>query len=110
MKNTKDKGKLRFLVYKSGEKYIGVCFELGIVEEEADQEKLLYRLKNGAEAMVKAVVENNLDETHLNKNVGFKYEFMWSLGSLLKFRDGFNLREMKPISSFNIKNAAPSCI
>jgi hypothetical protein len=110
MKNTKKEGKLRFLVYKSGAGYVGVCFELGIVEEEADLNQLFYRLRNGAEAMVKAVVENNLDETHLNKKVGFKYEFMWHLGWALKVKDGFDLKEVKPIANFNIKNAAPVCV
>jgi len=110
MKNTKKEGQLRFLVYKSGVNYVGVCFELGIVEEEADLDKLFYRLRNGAEALVRAVVENDLDETHLNKKVSFKYELIWYLGWLLKFKDGFNLKEMKPIANFNVKNAAPVCV
>lgn len=110
MKNTKKEGKLRFLIYKSTDHYVGVCFELGLVEEEQDFKQLMYRLKNGAEASVKAIMENNLDETYLNQKVSFKYEFMWYLGWMMKLKNGFNLKEMKPITDFNINNVAPSCI
>jgi hypothetical protein len=110
MKNTKEDGKLRFLIYKSTANYVGVCFELGLVEEEEDLKKLIYRLKNGAEATVKAIVDNNLDETHLNKKVPLKYELMWYLGAIIKFKNKFHLMETKPITNFNINNVAPSCI
>lgn len=111
MKNTKEKGKLRFLIYKSKDKYIGVCFELGIVEEEENVDNLINRLKNGSEAVVKAVVKNNLDASHLNKGVALKYELIWYLGWVIKFKDGFNLKELRPISNFkDISRLAPSCI
>ena len=111
MKNTKQKGKLRFLVYESNHGYVGVCFELGIVEEEKNVDKLMHRLKNGSEAIVKAVIENNLDESHLNKKINWKYEFIWYFAWLIKFKSGFNLKELKPINNFsNIQNLAPNSI
>ena len=111
MKNTKDKGKLRFLIYRSGDKYLGICFELGIVEEENDLDKLMYRLKNGAEATVKAVVENKLDDSHLNKKVSLKYYLWWYFSVILKMKDLFILEQSKKIENFrNLNNIAPSCI
>jgi len=111
MKNTKDKGKIRFLIYRSKHQYIGVCFELGIIEEADDEEKLIYRLKNGAQAMVKAVAENGLDDSHLNKNVSLKYYLYWYLSIFLKLRDSLILEQSKRIENFrNINNLAPSCI
>ena len=111
MKNTKNKGNLRFMIYGSEGKYIGVCFELGIVEEEKNLEKLMYRIRNGTEAVVKAVKENNLDAKHLNKNVGLKYEMMWYLGWVIQFKKGYKLKVLKPIENFNNQaNLAPSCL
>lgn len=111
MKNTKVRGKLRFLVYKSGDYYTGICFELGIVEENKDVNKLLYRLKNGSEAIVKAVIENNLDESHLNKRVALKYYLIWYFGWIVNFKGGYGLRESKLVDNFrNREQLAPSCI
>lgn len=110
MKNRIEGGQLRFLVYKSKENYIGICFELGIVEEAADFKVVLSKMKNGAEAMLKAIQENKLDETHLNKRVSFKYELIWYLSVLLDFKRGFNLKEKMPVSDFSIGNVAPNCI
>lgn len=111
MKNTKDKGKLRFLIYKSKNNYVGICFELGIIEEEENLNKLIHRLRNGSEAIVKAVMKNNLDDSHFNKVVAMKYYFIWYLGWIINFKSGFGLRELRPINNFNnINNLAPSCI
>ena len=111
MKNTVNKGKLRFLIYESNSRYVGVCFELGIVEEEKNVDKLIYRLKNGSEAIVKAVIDNNLDNSHINKRVALKYYFIWYFGWIIKFKNGFNLKELRPINNFrNIQDLAPNCI
>ena len=99
------------LIYKTRARYVGVCFELGIVEEENNVDKLMYRLKNGAEAMVIAVIKDKLDDSHLNKKVSLKYYFLWYFSWILKINNSSVLEQSKQIDNFhNIQNLAPSCI
>lgn len=106
MKNTIKKGKIRFLVYKNKDLYTGVCFELGLVEQEKTKEKVFKRLKNGANAMLTAINEKELDETHINKSVSLKYELFWYFSFLLKIKDLLVLEDSDII---NFKNYSLNC-
>lgn len=75
MKNTKQQGQFRFVIYKkAGEKnYTGVCLDLDIVEQDKDPVALRKSLEEAAQGYLEAVCKNNLNEELLNKPALKKY-------------------------------------
>lgn len=76
MKNTKERGVIRFLIYKRKEDklFTGICLDLDIVEQAEDVEFLRKSLIEAAQGYVEAVCKNNLTDNLLNKPIPKKYE------------------------------------
>lgn len=77
MKNTKKQGKLRFLIYGSKNHYIGICYELGLVEEGNSINQVKYRLSNGAKAIFETCLKESLPDDILNSRPPLKYAFIF---------------------------------
>lgn len=77
MKNTKQKGKLRFLIYGSKHDYIGICYEIGMVEQGNSIEQVKHRLMNGAKAILETCVKENLPNNILNTRPPLKYTLIF---------------------------------
>ena len=71
--NTYKRGVLRFLIFKQGRRYVGVCLDLDLVEE-ADSfkkaENVIFKL---AKFHVETVVKKDLGEKFLNRPAPDKY-------------------------------------
>lgn len=75
MKNTKQQGQFRFIIYKRAldKCYTGVCLDLDIVEEDKDSIALRKSLEEAARGYFEAVIKKNLPDTLLNKPSPKKY-------------------------------------
>ena len=79
MKNTKQFGKLRFLLYKTSGGYSAVCLELNEIVTEPTKEQALKRMLNIAEAYIVTVVKESLTDEHLNQSAPLKYHILFHL-------------------------------
>lgn len=75
-KNTYKQGKLQYLFYKQGKKYVGVCLDLNIYEEGSNFEDVLKTVTKMSQDHVKYVIKNKLSEDLLNRPAPKKY---WEL-------------------------------
>lgn len=75
MKNTKERGLFRFIVYKKvGDKnYTGVCLDLDIIEENKDPIILRKSLEEAAQGYLEVVCKNKLDDKLLSKSAPKQY-------------------------------------
>lgn len=75
MRNTKQQGQFRFVIYKKvGDRYYtGVCLDLDIVEEDKDPVILRKSLEEAAQGYLEAVCENKLDNKLLNQSAPEQY-------------------------------------
>ncbi len=75
MKNTKEQGQFRFIVYKKPQDkyFVGICLDLDIVEEDENPIRLRKNLEEAAQGYLEAVGKNNLNDELLNKQVPGKY-------------------------------------
>jgi hypothetical protein len=76
MKNTKTAGRVTHFVYWHKDRYIGVCLEFDIVDEDTDKEVLFERLQERAASYVAYVCEKGHDDALLNRHAPKKY---WNL-------------------------------
>lgn len=73
MKNTKNKGVVRFFIYKEGAKYVGVCLDFDIIEEGKDVGKLKRSLLEAAQGHVGTVIKEGMNDKLLNRRAPKKY-------------------------------------
>lgn len=71
--NTKKRGVMEFLIYKEGNKYVGVCLTFDIIEEGKDVRKLKKSLIELADLHLKAVVKKGLPDELLNRYAPDEY-------------------------------------
>ena len=72
-KNTKKKGNIEYVIYKSGRQYVGVCLTFNILEEGVDPEKLKESIQEAALLHLDVVRRNNLSDDLLNRYAPEKY-------------------------------------
>jgi hypothetical protein len=72
-KNTKKKGQATVFIYREGKKFIGVCLELCIVEENKNLNVLRHNMREAVEGYVEAVIKNGLSEDLLNRPAPKEY-------------------------------------
>lgn len=72
-KNTYKQGKLQYLFYKQGKKYVGVCLDLNIYEEGSNFEDVLNTVTKMSRDHIEYVIKNKLSEELLNRPAPKKY-------------------------------------
>ena len=72
-KNTKNKGNIEYVVYKSGKNYVGVCLTFNILEEGDNPKELSDSLQEAALLHLEVVRKNNLSDDLLNRYAPEKY-------------------------------------
>jgi len=78
MRNTIQKGKFQFLIIGIGEeRYIGLCKELGFIEEGKTMEEVEKHLVNSTLLLLKTVKENPEFEESLNLGLPFRYRLLF---------------------------------
>lgn len=73
MKNSKQHGAATVFVYPNKEKYIGVCLELDLIDEDRNKEVLVDRMKQRIQSYVCYVHKKDHDDTLLNRPAPKKY-------------------------------------
>ena len=81
--NTKELGKLRLFVYKTGAEYIGVCLELNLIVREKTQRDAVKHLLKMTQGYLETVLAENLDNKLLNEKVSLKYYLIYYSGLLV---------------------------
>ena len=79
--NTKEFGKLRFVVYKSKSQYVGVCLELDEIIVEDSIDKAANRLIEASKGYVETVIKENLSDDFLNQRAPLQYYIRYYLGN-----------------------------
>jgi hypothetical protein len=73
MKNSKHFGEATVFIYPGKDKYIGVCLELDLVDEDKDKDVLAERMKQRLESYVSYIHEKGFDDKLLNRPAPKKY-------------------------------------
>ena len=71
--NTYKRGTLRFLIFKKGKRYVGVCLDLDLVEEADTFKKAESGIFKLAKFHVETVIKKNLGKELLNRPAPEKY-------------------------------------
>ena len=91
------------MIYGRESHYIGVCFELGLVEEGKSLEEVENRLHNGARAIVATCVKENLSDENFNTNPPLKYRLLFYIIPILFLFFSF-VRQLRDFFTFRIFN------
>lgn len=115
MKNTLEKGRIRFLIYGSPAKkhYTGICYELGLVEEGNSVEEVKHRLINGTVAIVQTVTKEKMPLDCINMRPALKYTvifYFFAIISVVTYLTNF-LRESFTLKIFdeNLSDLKAAC-
>lgn len=73
MKNAKHFGEVTVFIYPSKDRYIGVCLELDLIDDDRDKEVLTERMKQRLQSYVTYIQKKNLDDSFLNRPAPKKY-------------------------------------
>ncbi len=73
--NTKQKGVIKFLIYRGDgdSMYTAVCLTFDIVEHGKDLEELKKSIEEAARTHLESVIKNKLDDSLLNRSAPQKY-------------------------------------
>lgn len=83
MKNSIQKGIISLLIFRSDQKFIGICREFGFVEEGESAEVVKNKLLKGSLLLLKTVKNNPRLEPSLNVRPPFKYLCLFYLAPLV---------------------------
>lgn len=93
--NTKEFGKLRMFVYKSGVQYIGVCLELHIIVWDNSKGGAIKHLLSSCEGYLETVAKENLPDSLLNEKTPLKYYLIYyggmAVNAIYSMKDFFNV-------------------
>lgn len=78
MNNIKHHGFAQIFFYPKGDRYVGVCLELDIVDDSKDFPELRERMVRNVAAYVSHVVGSGLDQSLLNRPAPKEYWEMFS--------------------------------
>lgn len=73
MKNAMLLGEATVFIYPSKDRYIGVCLELDLVDEDRDKEVLGERMKQRIQSYLAYIQKKNFDDSFLNRPAPKKY-------------------------------------
>lgn len=90
MKNTKQSSAATVFIYPDKDRYIGVCLELDLIDDDRDKDVLAERMKKGVESYIAYIQKRNFDDALLNRPAPKKY---WN--KFYQFLDGMREEEKK---------------
>ncbi len=93
--NTHQRGVVTVFLYRKGKKYLGVCLELDIVDEDSDRIALMVRMREMVQSYVEYVCSRHLDESLLNRPAPAKYWKMF-------FKHLYSLQELEKKYPFRV--------
>jgi len=73
MKNSNQLGSATVFIYPSKDRYIGVCLELDLVDEDKNRDVLNERMKKRVNSYIAYIHKKNYDDTLLNRPAPKKY-------------------------------------
>lgn len=73
MKNTKHLGTATVFIYPNKDKYIGVCLELDLIDDDHNKEVLADRMNARIQSYVSYIQKKNFDDTFLNRPAPKRY-------------------------------------
>ena len=79
MKNTSVQATFRMLVYRSGHRFVGICYETGLVEIWPTMEETRTHLHDGSVALMKSVEKGDAPETVINRKPAFKERVLFAI-------------------------------
>jgi len=108
MKNTIEKGTVRFLIYKRNDKFIGICKEFGFIEEAETSKQVKDKLVRGSILLLETVAKNPHLEPSLNTSLPFKYNLIFYFLPILSiFSSWFStFKGNLQLGTFNIGSQA----
>lgn len=102
MSNSKHLGAATIFIYPSKDKFVGVCLELDLIDEDRDKEVLGERMKERVRSYVNYIERKNFDDSFLNRPAPKKY---WN--KFYQFLDLMKAEEKKHIRSTNKSRSFP---
>ena len=81
MKNTPQKGLVRYIVFKEGKTWFGVALEFNIIETGNDPQEVVFLLFEAIQGYIESIrkVKGLRDFSALNQKPDKEYENLWSL-------------------------------
>ncbi|MDP2926987.1 MAG: hypothetical protein Q8N65_02535 [bacterium] len=76
-KNTLQKGRVRYIVFKEGDKWYAVALEFNIIEAGDDPREVLLYLFEAIRGYVKSVIKIKARPQVLNQRADEEYEKLW---------------------------------
>lgn len=102
MNNLKHLGAATIFIYPSKDKFIGVCLELDLIDEDRDKEVLRERMKERVRSYINYIERKFFDDSFLNRPAPKKY---WN--KFYQFLDLMKAEEKKHIRSTNKSKSFP---
>ncbi len=111
--NTHNSGTATVFFYQKGKKYIGVCLQFDLVDEDTDLDQLKVRMKEKVDSYIKYVCSNKKDVKLLNRpapDVYWKefFEFVHTLQELekqIRFRTQSSKQKSVSVEMFPINGS-----
>ena len=95
MKNTLQKGSVRYIVFKEEDTWYAVALEFNIVESGDDPREVLMLLFEAVEGYVRSARKYKARPAVLNQKADEEYEQLWK--TLQKEKEGTKTRKRMPI-------------
>ena len=73
MKNAKHFAEATVFIYPNKDKYVGVCLELDLIDEDSDKEVLAERMKQRVQSYISYIHKKDFDDSLLNRPAPKKY-------------------------------------
>jgi len=93
MKNTKQFSEVTVFIYPKKDRYIGVCLELDLIDEDVDKNILSERMKKRVRSYIAYIKKRNSDDALLNRPAPKRY---WN--KFYQFLDIMRQEEKKRMS------------
>lgn len=115
MRNTLNKGKFRYIIFKEGDVWYGVALEFNIVVQGDDKLEVMSELFNAVHGYLHTSKKFKLRDNVLNQKADAEYELLWGELNEIKKSASVGLSKkltIKPSQVFNFgytNNLAFAC-
>lgn len=106
MSNSKHLGAATIFIYLRKDKYIGVCLELDLIDEDRDKEVLRERMRERIRSYVNYIERKNFDDSFLNRSAPKKYwNKFYQFLNLMKAEEKKHMRSTSKSRSFTLTSS-----